>query len=129
MDENTNLMPDNSNPIPTQLAFKMGSDMKWSAIFLIVIGALTCIGIVTALIGVPIIIAGLRMNEAAKAFQDYSQSQDQNALDYAIERQGKSFAILKILVIVYIVFIVLYFVLFFTVILPNLSNLPTFYGF
>ncbi|HRS02066.1 MAG TPA: DUF5362 domain-containing protein [Bacteroidota bacterium] len=129
MDEDTNLVPENSNLLQTQLAFKMGSDMKWSAILLIIIGALTCVGIVTALIGVPMIIAGLRMNEAAKAFQDYSQSQDQNALNYAIQRQGKSFAILKILVIVYIILTVLYFVLFFTVLLPNLSNLPNFYGF
>ncbi|HPD34107.1 MAG TPA: DUF5362 domain-containing protein [Candidatus Kapabacteria bacterium] len=129
MDEDTNLVPENSNLLQTQLTFKMGSDMKWSAILLIIIGALTCVGIVTALIGVPMIIAGLRMNEAAKAFQDYSQSQDQNALNYAIQRQGKSFAILKILVIVYIILTVLYFVLFFTVLLPNLSNLPNFYGF
>ena len=126
MDENTNLIQPESNHQRTLNAFRLGSDMKWTAILLIIIGALTCIGIVTALIGVPMIIAGLRMNEAARAFQDYSQSQDQNALAYAIEHQGKSFAILKILVIVYIILSIISIIFTFAVFIPNMSD---FYNF
>ena len=126
MDENTNLISSQANPNQSQSAFKLGSDMKWTAIYLIISGALTCIGIVTALIGVPMIIAGLRLNEAARAFQDFSQSQDKNALAYAIEHQGKTFAIMKILIIAYILLTVVSIILIFTVFIPNMSNLYNF---
>lgn len=129
MDENTNLMPNEANQASSLSIYKMGSDMKWTAIYLIVAGALTCVGIITALIGVPMIIAGLRMNEAARTFQDFSQSQDPNALSFAFDRQGKSFAILKILVILYIVLTVLSIVLSFAFLIPYLNNMPYYNGF
>lgn len=126
MDANTNLISPEENPQRTINAYKLGSDMKWTAIYIIIIGALSCVGIVTALIGIPMIIVGLRMNEAARAFQDYSQSQDQNALAYAIEHQGKSFAILKILIIAYIILTIISIILTFAVFIPNMSNMYNF---
>ncbi|HAW07966.1 MAG TPA: hypothetical protein DCW42_02170 [Bacteroidetes bacterium] len=129
MEENTNLIGNAGQTYQSHDVYKMGSDMKWTAIYVIIMGALSCIGIVTALIGVPMILAGLRLNEAAKTYQDYSQSQDPNALAYAFERQSKSFAIIKILIIVYIVLSVVSIICSFIFLIPFLNTLPVYNGF
>jgi Family of unknown function (DUF5362) len=91
---------------------KMSADMAFYGMFTIIVGAISCLGIISAIIGVPVIIAGLRMREAGQAFKDFGVLDDMNALKYAIERQQKMMAILKILAIIYIVFFALY-ILFF----------------
>lgn len=91
-----------------QILERMCKDMNFMGIMTIIWGALTCLGIITAVIGVPIIIAGIRMREAAEYFLGFAQTNDQNILWQAIERQGRCANIFKIITIVYICFLVLY---------------------
>src|SRR5207302_10257148 len=77
----------------------MTGDMKFVGIFMIIIGALDCLSIVGALIGVPLIFAGLRVREAADGFAAYAAG-DYSGLGRAFIGQASYFKILKILVIV-----------------------------
>jgi hypothetical protein len=90
---------------------RMTSDMKFVGIFTIIYGALTCLSIIGALIGVPLIYAGMRIREAADDYTRFQATNDNIALKSAFEKQAKYFNILKILIIVALVFTVLYIIL------------------
>ncbi len=87
---------------------KMTSDMKFVGMFTIVYGVLTSLSIIGAVIGVPLIFAGLRIREAADEFNTFRLTNDNNALRRGFELQGKFFNIQKIIIIVGLVLTVIY---------------------
>ncbi|MBN1301493.1 MAG: DUF5362 domain-containing protein [Melioribacteraceae bacterium] len=91
---------------------KMVSDMKFVGLFTIIYGALSCLSIIGAVIGIPLIIAGLRLREAAEEYTIFQSISDNNALKRAFEKQQKYFNILKILIIVGLALLVLYIIFF-----------------
>lgn len=102
--ESGDLSEDNSSPrsmgVFGHLFTKMTSDMKFVGIFTIIYGAISCISIIGAIIGIPVIIAGLRLREAAEEYQLFQNTSNNQALRRAFEKQQKYFGILKILIIV-----------------------------
>lgn len=99
----------NLNP-PSMFQFqfeKMTADMRFVGMFAIIYGALTCLSIIGALIGIPIIFVGLRMREAADQFSIFRLTNNAASMRAGFELQGKFFHILKILIIIQIVFIIL----------------------
>jgi hypothetical protein len=90
----------------------MSSDMTFLGIVEIIIGALYCLTIIGAAIGVPMIFAGLRLKESADAFTSYTTATDSGMLRGALEKLGRHFRIHKILVIVSIVLTILYIIFF-----------------
>ncbi|MBA4407495.1 hypothetical protein C0389_09485 [bacterium] len=108
----TNIMP----PSMFQIQFeKMTNDMRFVGMFAIIYGALTCLSIIGALIGIPIIFIGLRMREAADQFSAFRITNNAASMRSGFELQGKFFHILKILIIiqiVLIVFMIIFFILF-----------------
>ncbi|MBU1097431.1 MAG: hypothetical protein CVV23_07875 [Ignavibacteriae bacterium HGW-Ignavibacteriae-2] len=109
--ENGNLDPDIPQKPVTGFGLlfnSMTSNMKFVGMFSIIYGAFTCITIIGALIGVPMIIAGLRLREAADDFTIFQSTSDNHALRNAFEKQGKFFNIVKILIIVSLVLVVIY---------------------
>ena len=92
-----------------QIAFmKMTKDMRFIGMYHIIIGALSCLTIVGAVIGVPVIFIGLKMREAADQFDIFKLANNPQALRKGFELQGKFFNIWKILIIIGIVVTVLY---------------------
>ncbi len=92
-----------------QIAFeKMTSDMRFVGLFVIIYGVLNCLTIIGALIGVPLILAGLRMREASDQFHYFRMTNDPAAMRSGFELQGRFFRIFKILIIVALVLTVLY---------------------
>ncbi|MDZ7714961.1 MAG: DUF5362 family protein [Balneolaceae bacterium] len=87
---------------------KMAADMKFYAIFYIIYGGLSCLTIIGAIIGVPMIIYNLKLKDAAEQYRDFAKSKDFFMLNKAFENQRKFFFFNKILIIISIVFIVLY---------------------
>jgi beta-lactamase regulating signal transducer with metallopeptidase domain len=87
---------------------KMNSDMNFVGLFSIIYGALTCLSIVGALIGIPLIIMGLRLRKAAASFEQFDAHGSRDALRRAFEKQRSFFFINKVLIIIGIVFFVLY---------------------
>lgn len=106
-----------------QLTFdKMIKDMKFVGIFVIIAGAIDCLTIVGALIGVPLIIAGMRMRESADQFAYFRTTNNAAAMRSGFELQGKYFNIFKILIIVGLVLTALY-IIFIIVFLSSLIGL------
>jgi len=77
----------------------MSGDMRFVGLFQIIYGALMCLGIVYAVVGIPMIIAGLRLREAGDAYDALSQG-DAAALQRAYTGQASFFRILKIMTII-----------------------------
>jgi hypothetical protein len=84
------------------------SYMRFVGIITIIGGAISCLGIITAIIGIPVIFMGVRMREAAVNFEKYAASGDFNDLSNAIERQRRFFFIQFVLTIIGIVIWVIY---------------------
>jgi hypothetical protein len=87
---------------------KMTGDMNFVGIFYIIIGAFYCLSIIGAVVGIPLIISGLRLRESSNQFQAYLATNEEFALEQAIERQSKFFFIQKVLMIITLVFVVIY---------------------
>jgi len=94
-------------PMMQMTVSKMSGDMRFVGIFYIIMGALNCLSIIGAIIGIPYIICGLRLRESADAYNSYLGSNDVNLLESAFEKQGSFFFIQKVLMIIGIVIAVL----------------------
>jgi hypothetical protein len=117
--EDLDLNPSSSFKVPSQFQYlfdKMNGDMKFVGMFTIIYGGLICLSIIGALIGIPLIIAGMRIREAADQFLIFKKTNNTGAMRSGFELQGKYFHILKVLIIVgivitavYIIFIIFFF--------------------
>ncbi len=107
------------NPMFQAIVRDMCGDMKLAGIFGIIFGAFYCVTIIGALVGVPYIIASIRLRESADAFLGYLDANNFEALQKGFEKQKSFFFISKVLLIislVFFVFMVLYFIVIFGVI-------------
>ena len=105
---------------------QMTSDMKFVGMFTIIYGAINCLSIIGAVIGIPMIFIGLRMRDAADYFEAFKSTNDKNALRRGFEAQAKYFKISKIMIIISLVLAVLYIIgiiLFFSYLFNTMSNL------
>ena len=84
------------------------SYMRFIGIITIIYGAFSCLGIITAIIGIPVIFMGVRMREAAANFEKYSSTGDFADLANAIERQKRFFFIQFVLTIIGLILMVIY---------------------
>ena len=114
-DELNNINIDSSStfkpPSLFQMNFeKMIKDMRFVGMFTIIYGAITCLTIIGALLGVPTIIVGLRMREAADQFAIFKATNDAASMRRGFELQGQYFKIVKILIIIGLVLTVIYFI-------------------
>jgi len=96
------------SPAAQMTVNKMTGDMRFVGVFYIIVGALYCLTIIGAVMGIPFIICGLRLRESADAYNGYLSSSDSNMLERAFERQGSFFFIQKVLMIIGLVLMVLY---------------------
>ncbi|MBL1213777.1 MAG: DUF5362 domain-containing protein [Ignavibacteriae bacterium] len=91
-------------PSPFRSMFgKMTSDMRFVGLFTIIYGAINCLSIIGAVIGIPMIFIGIRMREAADHFDMFKDSNDAKALRRGFESQSRFLNIQKILIIIGIV--------------------------
>ena len=103
-------IPEQPKPIGMfgEMFSKMTSDMKFLGIFYIIYGVLASLSIIGAIIGIPLLISGLRLREAADELNSFRGTNDSSYLRRGFELQGKFFRIQKIIIIVGIVITVLY---------------------
>ncbi len=85
--------------------------MKFIGIYTIISGALTCLGIITAAIGVPLILAGIALTKGSKSIKNYKQYNSPYILNEVFSSMNKYFKIQGILTIISIVILVIYFVI------------------
>ena len=104
---------------------KLSSDMRFVGIFFIIVGVLYSVTIIGAILGIPLIISGLRLRESSDSFSSYMLSSDNNMLERALERQSRFFFIQKIFIIITLVFMVLYIIAIIVLIITVLPYLNT----
>jgi hypothetical protein len=104
---------------------KMTGDMRFVGLFTIIYGAISCISIIGALIGIPLIIAGLRLREAADQFDMFKATNNPASMRMGFELQGKYFNIQKILIIIALVLAgisIIFMIFSFSIIFSSLSD-------
>lgn len=106
--EQNNEMHSNDTTILQSRLHEMGKHMKFVGTFMVIIGVLYCLTIIGAIIGIPYIIAGLRLRESADSYHGYAANSDARQLLTAFEKQSSFFFIIKVLIIIGIVIFVLY---------------------
>ncbi len=79
---------------------KMAQYMKFIGILQIIGGAIYCLTIIGAIIGVPVIYMGIRLREAAEGFEKFIASDAKQDLNLAIEKQTRAFFIQYVLAII-----------------------------
>ena len=87
---------------------KMNRNMRFVGWFNIIYGALISLSIIGAIMGVPLLISGLRLREAADEFEFYQRTGNYEAIVRGFDRQNRFFFIQKVFLIIAIVFMVLY---------------------
>jgi len=87
---------------------RMSRYMSFVGLITIIGGALYCITIVGAIIGIPVIFMGIRLRESAEAFRQYLTSNSNQDLSTAIDRQTKAFFIQYVLTIISLVLLGIY---------------------
>ena len=103
---------------------KMAKDMKFFSIFYIVYGVLASLTIVGAIIGIPMIIYHIKLNNSAKSFRNFVRSNDFFHLHKAFENQRKFFFFYKVLLIIALVVFVLYIIALVYIFSMGLMNFP-----
>jgi hypothetical protein len=124
--DNINLSSEDTFKPPTyfQMTFsQMIKDMKFVGIFVIIIGALNCLSIIGAIVGIPYIFIGMRIREAADQFEIFKMTNDARAMRAGFELQARYFKIVKILIIIGLILMVLGIVLFFALLIPLISSM------
>jgi hypothetical protein len=115
-----------ANPMFQLMVTRLNGDMRFVGIFNIIYGAIACLSIIGAIMGVPLIIGGIRLREAADSFEAYLHASDFSALEKGLERQSRFFFIQKIILIVALVVTGLY-ILFMILFFGTLANLSRSY--
>lgn len=85
---------------------KMIRDMKIIGLFYLVSGALSCLSIIGAIIGIPYIFAGLRLRESASEYLGWLDHEE-GALFRALAKQQQHFFILMVMMVIMLIFSVL----------------------
>lgn len=87
---------------------EMSRHMSFVGLFCIIYGVLACLSIIGAILGIPFIIAGLRIRESADSYLGFSKISDARQLLTAFEKQSSFFFIMKVLIIIALVLFALY---------------------
>jgi sensor domain CHASE-containing protein len=103
----------NNATLSPDLLRRLSGDMTFLAWYYIIIGALICLSIIGALVGVPQIISGLRLKDSADELSRYAYEPNPQLLEQALNFQQKFFFIQKVLVIIGLVFFAIYFFILF----------------
>jgi len=117
--------PSSSYKPPSEFQYlfdKMTGNMKFVGMFTIIYGGFICLSIIGALVGIPLIIAGMRIREAADQFKIFKITNNTGAMRSGFELQGKYFHILKVLIIVGTIITILY-IIFIIYFLSSLINI------
>ena len=100
---------------------KMIRDMKIVGWYFVITGALSCLSIVGAIVGVPYIIAGLRLKDSAAEFRGWL-SHEPGALFRALQRQQQYFFIMMVVLVVSLVLTVIFMIIFIAILATGITE-------
>ncbi len=85
-----------STELPIETISKMGRDLRFIGTFHVVYGAIQCLSIIGAVVGVPYILFGLRTRDSGDEFVRYALATDEVTLDDALRHLADGAKMLKI---------------------------------
>lgn len=97
-----------SAPAHSAVVREVTSNAIWAAWVSIIGGGLYCLTIIGAIVGVPVLIGGLRLKESLESLNKYADTGSASDLQEAFEKQKTYWFIQKVLIIVGLVFAVIY---------------------
>ncbi len=100
--------------------------MKFIGIYTIVVGAISCIGIITAAFGIPMIFSGIGLTNASKSLKSYNDYNNQFTLNEFFTYLNKYFKIQGIFVIIGIALSVIYIAFLLIVIIVGLYSINSY---
>lgn len=86
---------------------RLSFDMKVFSWYMIISGIISCFSIIGAIIGIPYIIAGLRLKDGADSLKSFSSTGDMHTLQSSFEHQAKFYKIMKIIIIVSLAMVII----------------------
>lgn len=89
------------------------NDMQTVSMFLILVGGFLSLSIIGAIVGVPLIRAGFKVQTCAEQFGYFIKSGDVKSLTMALQVQAQYFRIFKIVSIISFIFCILFLLSFF----------------
>ncbi len=99
--------------IQNQMMEQLASDMKTTGTLYLVFGIITCLGFITAIFGIPMILAGLKAQEGSDKLRYYLNGSENEGDIYAFySKLQEHFKMTKIYFFIYIGFIILSFALY-----------------
>ncbi|RKS86961.1 hypothetical protein DES39_0167 [Orbus hercynius] len=93
----------------------IGTMQKIFGVFAIIGGALTCLGIITAILGVPYLIAGIKLFKSGSAFSYASYTHDSKFMKEAIVNLASYWLYTLIMIIITVVFYIIALLMMFTI--------------
>ena len=91
-------------------------------ILYVILGSISCIGIVTAALGIPEIFAGIRMQKAGEALKNRQSGNDTAALAAIVDHTGQFAKIMGIVLFVGIAFAAVAFIIYPTLLIPRILH-------
>ena len=82
---------------------KLIFNMNFVGMAIIIYGVINSLTIIGAIIGIPLIIMGLRLRESASSYEIFKLTGETSSLINAIQKQDEYFNINKILIIIFLV--------------------------
>lgn len=82
---------------------KLIFNMNFVGMAIIIYGVINSLTIIGAIIGIPLIIMGLRLRESASSYEMFKLTGETSSLINAIQKQDEYFNIHKILIIIFLV--------------------------
>lgn len=92
----------------SEIVKNMASDMKFYAIFYLLVGIFYCLSIFGAIYGIPLIIYSIKLKDSADQYKGFVRDKDFEMLIKAMENQRKFFFFNKVVIIIGIVIFILY---------------------
>jgi hypothetical protein len=96
--------------------------MTFRAILDIIAGAFACLGIITAIYGVPKIIAGVKLLNASDEIKYYMSTNDEERFKFAFFKLNRYFKLSGISVIIQLSYLLLFFIAYIVIIIFFLSQ-------
>lgn len=121
-----NGIPQN-NLIMNSMIDSLSGWMKFMGIYTIIVGAISCIGIITAALGVPLIFAGIALNKGSDNIKTYKLSSNPHVLNEVFTSLNKYFKIQGIITIVSIALSVVYIIFIIFIVVYSSSRIYDFY--
>ena len=124
MDEKINPQQPQDQNLNLLYTSQLSGWANFVAVMNIIFGAFSCLGIITAIIGIPMIIAAVKLLGAVESMKEFAKTKEPHKFAKTIENLNSYFIINGVLIIIGIVSYIIMLIIFFAV----MATMPAAFG-